>query len=57
MAQWLSIPGLVLAPRSFSPGTPVFPSPQKNQHDLEFEGHRFVSRTVNCLFIFYYYYL
>ena len=23
---------LVLAPRGFSPGTPVFPSPQENQH-------------------------
>ena len=38
---------LVLAPRGFSPGTPVFPSP-KFQFDLEFEGHGFVSRTVKC---------
>ena len=41
---------LVLAPRDFSSGTPVFPSPQKNniskfQFDLESVGHRFVSRN------------
>ena len=27
---------LVLAPRGFSPGTPVFPSPQKFQFDLDY---------------------
>ena len=41
---------LVLAPRGFSPGTLVFPFPQKPtlhskfQFDLESEGHRIVSR-------------
>ena len=53
-----SIPGrglslllvLVLAPRGFSPGTPVFPFPSKNnvskfQFHLESEGHKFVSRN------------
>ena len=39
---------LVLAPRVFSPGTPVFPpfsetNTFKFQFDLEFESHRFVS--------------
>ena len=41
---------LILALRGFSPGTPVFPSPQKptfpNSHlILGSEGHRFVSRN------------
>ena len=42
---------LVLAPRGFSSGTPVFPSPQKLtiiskfQFDPESEGHRVVSRN------------
>ena len=41
---------LVLAPRVFSPGTPVFPPSSKTniskfQFDLEFESHRFVSHT------------
>ena len=38
---------LVLAPRGFSPGTPVFPSSKTNsskfQFDLESEGHKFIS--------------
>ena len=37
----------VLAPRGFSAGTPVFQI-SKFQFDLEFEDHRFVSRTVKC---------
>ena len=40
---------LVLAPRGFSPGTPVFPSKtnisKSRQFDPEPEGHRFVSPT------------
>ena len=38
---------LVLAPRGFSPCTPIFPSPQKPtvQFDLESDGHRSVSRN------------
>ena len=31
--MWVEfVVGSLLAPRGFSPGTPVFPSPQKNQH-------------------------
>ena len=42
---------LVLAPRGFSLGTPVFLPPQKTnvskfQFDLEPEGHRFVSPSL-----------
>ena len=39
--------GLLLAPRGFSPGTPVFPSPQKflnsSSIDLESEDQRIIS--------------
>ena len=37
---------LVLAPRGFSPGIPVFPSPQKPTFpNSNYKGHRFVSRN------------
>ena len=53
--MWVEfVVGSLLAPRGFSPGTLVFPSPLKptflNSNLIpEFEGHRFVSlKTVNC---------
>ena len=35
---WLSLLVLCSAPRGFSPGTPVFPSPQKPKFDLICSG-------------------
>ena len=53
--MWVEfVVGSLLAARGFSPGTPVFLSPQKPtfskfQFNPEFEGHMFVSRkTVRC---------
>ena len=53
--MWVEfVVGSLLAPRGFSPGTPVFPAPQKTkiskfQFDLEFKGHRSVShKTGTC---------
>ena len=49
----LSLLVLVSAPRGFSPGTPVFPSPQEPIFDLRYHGRWILTKNgKNCFSLF-----